>query len=51
MNIQLGFIALGGILSVVLYQCFANIAASLRRRHELRQRISQEARINRWRGF
>jgi hypothetical protein len=48
MNIQLGFIAFGGILSIVIYQLMSNAAASFRRWRELRKGISQETRINRY---
>lgn len=51
MNVTQSFVALGGLLSLAIYYGLSSLAASLRRRHELRQRISQESRVNRWRGF
>lgn len=48
MNIQLGFIAFGGILSVVIYHGLSGAVASFRRWRELRKGVSQQTRINRY---
>jgi hypothetical protein len=48
MNIQLGFIAFGGILSVVIYHGISGAVASFRRWRELRKGVSQQTRINRY---
>ncbi len=51
MNIQLAICAIGPVMCIGIYTLLKKCAASLRRRDELRKRISQEAWINRHRGI